>query len=94
MNNTDLDQPEHNSLERLAAAITQATASVLPPITMVNRSEPLPISFAQQRLWCLEQVGLVGSAYHRQSSVRLVEMRQVEAFRSNLDIDSHMDWGK
>jgi len=36
----------------------------LPPLVAVERGAPLPLSFAQERLWFLEQLGLVGTAYN------------------------------
>jgi len=43
----------------------------LPALQAVARSGELPLSFAQERLWFLEQLGLVGSAYTMPSAVRL-----------------------
>jgi amino acid adenylation domain-containing protein len=48
------------------AARADATA-----ITPVERSGPLPLSFAQQRLWFLEQFGNLGSTYHIPMRLRL-----------------------
>jgi amino acid adenylation domain-containing protein len=40
-------------------------------ITPVDRSSAIPLSFAQQRLWFLEQLGGTGAAYHVPMSLRL-----------------------
>jgi amino acid adenylation domain-containing protein len=45
-----------------------AEATVIAP---VERSGPLPLSFAQQRLWFLEQMGNLGSTYHIPMRLRL-----------------------
>ncbi|WP_037945371.1 hypothetical protein, partial [Streptomyces sp. NRRL WC-3774] len=48
------DQP---TVRGLAAVIDGAgRGDVLPPITVADRSHPLPLSFAQQRLWFLDQL--------------------------------------
>ncbi|HEU4881703.1 MAG TPA: amino acid adenylation domain-containing protein, partial [Longimicrobium sp.] len=43
----------------------------LPPIERVDRGGRLPLSFAQQRLWFLEQLGDLGSTYHIPTGLRL-----------------------
>jgi amino acid adenylation domain-containing protein len=48
------------------AAQTEATA-----IVPVERSGPLPLSFAQQRLWFIEQMEGVGATYHLPMRLRL-----------------------
>ncbi|HEX2092021.1 MAG TPA: amino acid adenylation domain-containing protein, partial [Longimicrobiaceae bacterium] len=51
-------------LAEYARAVAAAGRAELPPIEPVERTAPLPLSFAQQRLWFLEQLGRVGNAYH------------------------------
>ncbi|HEU4558809.1 MAG TPA: amino acid adenylation domain-containing protein [Longimicrobium sp.] len=48
------------------AARAEATA-----ITPVERTAPIPLSFAQQRLWFLERMGNLGSTYHIPAHLRL-----------------------
>src|SRR5262249_33189558 len=43
----------------------------VPPLRPVPRDGGLPLSYAQQRLWFLEQVGLRGQAYTLLEAVRL-----------------------
>jgi amino acid adenylation domain-containing protein len=57
--------------ERIEAAGPGASASP-PPIERVSREEPAPLSFAQQRLWFLDQLGNAGRAYHIPMCVRLL----------------------
>jgi hypothetical protein len=45
--------------------------STLPPIAAAGRDEPLPLSFAQQRLWFLAQMEGVSRAYHMPLGLRL-----------------------
>jgi amino acid adenylation domain-containing protein len=69
--------PTLSTAERLALLeLAEATATVdlpaaLSPIEPADRSGPLPLSFAQQRLWFLEQLGSAGAAYHVSTRLRL-----------------------
>ncbi|HEU4558562.1 MAG TPA: amino acid adenylation domain-containing protein, partial [Longimicrobium sp.] len=51
-------------LADFARALETAARAELPPIERADREGRLPLSFAQQRLWFLEQMGDLGSAYH------------------------------
>src|SRR6185312_5791905 len=57
-------------LAEFAQAVREAARSVLPPIRRVEGRENLPLSFAQQRLWFLAQMG-VSRAYHIPVGMRL-----------------------
>jgi amino acid adenylation domain-containing protein len=58
-------------LADFARCLEQAGQAGLPPVEPVERSGPLALSFAQQRLWFLEQLGAVGTAYHVPLRLRL-----------------------
>ncbi|HEY7768000.1 amino acid adenylation domain-containing protein, partial [Longimicrobium sp.] len=58
-------------LADLARAIENAARTELPPIERVDRGGRLPLSFPQQRLWFLEQLGDLGSTYHVTTRMRL-----------------------
>jgi hypothetical protein len=58
-------------LADFARALEDATPSRLPAITPAERGGPLPLSFAQQRLWFLAQMEGVSEAYHIVFGVRL-----------------------
>jgi amino acid adenylation domain-containing protein len=56
----------------------------LPPIERVSRDRALPLSFAQQRLWFLDQLSSGGNAYNVPSAVRLVGSLDIPAFAASL----------
>ena len=59
-------------LAEFARAMAGAELSVLPDLKPADRSGPLPLSFAQQRLWFLAQLDeRAGAAYHIPGGVRL-----------------------
>ncbi|HEX9939135.1 MAG TPA: amino acid adenylation domain-containing protein, partial [Longimicrobium sp.] len=58
-------------LADLARAIDHAARTELPPIEPADRSVPLPLSFAQQRLWFMDRMEGTGSAYHIPTRMRL-----------------------
>jgi amino acid adenylation domain-containing protein len=49
----------------------RAGLPVLPPVVPMERTGALPLSFAQQRLWFLEQLGNLGATYHVDKPLRL-----------------------
>ncbi|HEX8242219.1 MAG TPA: amino acid adenylation domain-containing protein, partial [Longimicrobium sp.] len=62
---------ERPVLKELAEVLAAAGRADLPPIERADRSARLPLSFAQQRLWFLEQMGELGSTYHIPGRLRL-----------------------
>ncbi|HET7462386.1 MAG TPA: amino acid adenylation domain-containing protein [Longimicrobium sp.] len=54
-----------------ARALRTAARAELPPIEPAPRDGGVPLSFAQQRLWFLEQLGDLGSTYHIRAPLRL-----------------------
>ncbi|HSU17578.1 non-ribosomal peptide synthetase [Longimicrobium sp.] len=58
-------------LADLARTLDESARVELPPIEPAERGGALPLSFAQQRLWFLEQLGGMGSAYHIPKGMRL-----------------------
>ncbi|HEX2093502.1 MAG TPA: condensation domain-containing protein, partial [Longimicrobiaceae bacterium] len=70
--NPTLTAAERDALLRMArAANLERSGAKLAPIEPADRSGRLALSFAQQRLWFLEQLGNLGSAYHMRSTLRL-----------------------
>ncbi|RKH68628.1 non-ribosomal peptide synthetase, partial [Corallococcus llansteffanensis] len=56
---------------RLEAALQTGGTTEIPPPMRADRSGPLPLSFAQQRLWFLEQLEPGSSTYHIHTPLRL-----------------------
>ena len=75
----------HPVLADLARALDSAAHAELPPIAPAERSERLPLSFAQQRLWFLAQMEGVSQAYHIPSGLRLKGDLDAAALRRALD---------
>ncbi|MEV6827027.1 non-ribosomal peptide synthase/polyketide synthase [Amycolatopsis sp. NPDC051102] len=69
----------HPTVSRLAAAIETVGATDRDPIPAVPRDGELPQSFAQQRLWFLDEFEPGGTEYVTSSAVRLRGELDVEA---------------
>ncbi|MGD7321660.1 amino acid adenylation domain-containing protein [Ralstonia pseudosolanacearum] len=73
------------SLSAVAQAIVRGQGTALPAITVADRSGPLPLSFAQQRLWFLAQMEGGSEAYHIPVGLRLKGELDEDALRRSLD---------
>ncbi|HEY0372238.1 MAG TPA: amino acid adenylation domain-containing protein, partial [Thermoanaerobaculia bacterium] len=74
------------SLSALAEAVRAAGATTLGKIAIADRSQPLPLSLAQQRLWFLDQLDKAASAaYHMPAALRLLGKLDVDALQATLD---------
>ncbi len=76
---------KHPVLADLARVVGRAHQSELPPIGRVDRGGDLPASFAQRRLWFLEQIGGLGGAYHVTKRALLRGELDPAALRQTLD---------
>src|SRR5581483_4576313 len=63
-------------LKDFAQQLEMVASATLPPIEAAPRTDRIPLSFAQRRLWFLEQLGGLGSTYH---------LRRRLTFRGALD---------
>ncbi|MBJ6766256.1 non-ribosomal peptide synthetase, partial [Myxococcaceae bacterium JPH2] len=64
---------------RIDEASHEARGSDAPPLIPVSRSQPLPLSFAQQRLWFLDQLQPGTTAYNMPNALRLEGTLDVDA---------------
>lgn len=65
--------------ERIETACRAKQGLQIPPIVPISRERELPLSFAQQRLWFLDQLEPENSAYNIPEGVRLQGKLDVEA---------------
>ncbi|MET0395249.1 MAG: non-ribosomal peptide synthase/polyketide synthase, partial [Longimicrobiaceae bacterium] len=66
-------------------ALRHSAAAIAPPITRVPRGEPLPLSFAQQRLRVVDRLDPGSAAYNVPSSLRLRGRLELAALRRSVD---------
>jgi amino acid adenylation domain-containing protein/non-ribosomal peptide synthase protein (TIGR01720 family) len=80
---------EAPTLAELAALVEQAqqitTEQQAPPLVPVARDRVLPLSFAQERLWFLDQLVPNNAAYHIPAAVRLEGTLVVVALEATLN---------
>ncbi|HET9182779.1 MAG TPA: amino acid adenylation domain-containing protein [Candidatus Angelobacter sp.] len=76
---------EYSRLSELADKISGSNQSPLQPITKADRKQPLPLSYAQQRLWFLAQMKGISEAYHISFAVRLLGNLNRHALVQSLD---------
>ncbi len=67
------------------ASLRKADAATPPPFELVSRQEDLPLSFAQQRLWFLDQLEPGSDAYNMPGAVRMSGSLDQTALEQSLD---------
>ncbi|WP_211299217.1 non-ribosomal peptide synthetase, partial [Methylovulum psychrotolerans] len=76
----------HPVLAELALSVAQAAQSLLPPLLPCDRSQPIPLSWAQQRLWFLAKLNPEASAaFHITAGLRLQGKLNKTALKATLD---------
>ncbi|WP_233166665.1 non-ribosomal peptide synthetase, partial [Archangium sp. Cb G35] len=70
---------------RVDSARSQSSALARPPLRQASRQGELPLSFAQQRLWFLEQLEPGTATYNVPSAFRISGQLDVEALRRATD---------
>ncbi|WP_162884869.1 condensation domain-containing protein, partial [Pseudomonas syringae] len=86
--NESLEQLKRAAMLRLLQqrGATRAERAPLDAIEPADRSVPLPLSFAQQRLWFLDQLDPTASAaYHMPAALRLTGTLDKPALKAALD---------
>ncbi|HEV2735556.1 MAG TPA: amino acid adenylation domain-containing protein, partial [Longimicrobiaceae bacterium] len=79
---------EAPTVEALAGCVEElrgAGGAVAPPIERVSRAGPLPLSFAQQRLWFIDRLEPGSPAYNMPFPLRLRGRLDAAALRARLD---------
>jgi amino acid adenylation domain-containing protein len=71
--------------QQIEAALKTDAQLQAPPIVPVSRENPLPLSFAQQRLWFMDQLEPGSSLYNVSAAVRLSGQLDIEALQQTLD---------
>ncbi|MEW5929248.1 MAG: amino acid adenylation domain-containing protein [Gemmatimonadota bacterium] len=79
------EAPTLAALAERVDALRGADAAVAPPIGRVPRTGPLPLSFAQQRLWVVDRLEPGTAAYNMPFALRLRGTLDVAALRASLD---------
>ncbi|HEX7240717.1 MAG TPA: amino acid adenylation domain-containing protein, partial [Longimicrobiaceae bacterium] len=75
---------EASTVAALAAVVDAARREDEAPLVPVDRAGPLPLSFAQERLWFLSQMGTGGAGYTVPGAIRLTGVLDVPALERAL----------
>ena len=78
------ENPTVEALAEVLASRTVSVAGALPAITAVPRGDEPPASFAQERLWFLDQMTPGDVSYNMPAAIRLSGQLEVEAFSAAL----------
>jgi amino acid adenylation domain-containing protein len=79
---------DHPTLAQLALAVDQLREAAMqnePPLVPVPRNAPLPLSFAQERIWRFSQTATASAAYISSRAFRIVGPLDVELLRGCMD---------
>ncbi|RKG74500.1 non-ribosomal peptide synthetase, partial [Corallococcus terminator] len=76
---------ESPTVAALARRLPDATTPALPPLTRAKRDVPPPLSFAQQRLWFIDQLEPGSSLYNMPFALTLLGTLDEDALRGSLD---------
>ncbi|HEV2735061.1 MAG TPA: amino acid adenylation domain-containing protein, partial [Longimicrobiaceae bacterium] len=79
------EAPTVSALAARIEALRGAAAGAAPPIGRAPRTGPLPLSFAQQRLWLVHRLEPDSAAYNMAAALRLRGTLDAAALRASLD---------
>ena len=72
--------------QHIESMLRREEARALPPLVPVSREQDIPLSFAQERLWFLQQLEPDDSAYHVSAAFRLSGPLSIEIFDRSLQV--------
>ena len=78
------EAPTVAALAERIEALRRAGASAAPPIGRASRERPLPLSFAQQRLWLVHRLDPESAAYNMAGALRLRGRLDAAALRASI----------
>ncbi|HEX2080196.1 MAG TPA: amino acid adenylation domain-containing protein, partial [Longimicrobium sp.] len=78
------EAPTVAALAERIEGLRRTGATVVPPIGRVPRGGPLPLSFAQQRLWVMDRLDPGSAAYNMAGALRLRGRLDMAALRASL----------
>jgi amino acid adenylation domain-containing protein len=70
--------------QRIETLLKSGSSPLLPALLPAERPQQIPLSFAQQRLWFLQQLEPESSAYNLPAALRLSGSISIEAFTSSI----------
>jgi acyl carrier protein len=79
------ETPTISELAAEIAALKTGWSSQIPPLIPVSRSQDLPLSFAQQRLWVVDQLDPYNPLYNINRAWRLTGHLNVEALQQSIN---------
>jgi NRPS condensation-like uncharacterized protein/acyl carrier protein len=71
--------------EQIVLARDNEVSLIAPPIPPADRAQPLPLSFAQQRLWFIDQLQPGNAAYNMPAAINLIGGLDVDALHKTFN---------
>ncbi|MBV1921091.1 MAG: amino acid adenylation domain-containing protein, partial [Pseudomonadales bacterium] len=73
---------ENPTIEQFALKLSDASSVIENPLTVANRDQRIPLSFAQQRLWLLDKIEPGSVAYNMPLAIRIQGGFNLDALRA------------